>query len=73
MAEDLDSLSGSQSKVRPTRGPAIRARRQMEEWSVEVMDVAQGALLMAGWVVAFMLGRELQTGFSEWQQARRQK
>ncbi len=45
----------------------------MEEWSVEVMDVAQGALLMAGWVVAFMLGRELQTGFSQWHQARRER
>ena len=40
---------------------------------MEVMDFAQGALLMAGWVVAFMLGRELQSGFSQWQGSRRQK
>jgi hypothetical protein len=45
----------------------------MKEWSVEVMEFAQGALLMAGWVVAFMLGRELQTGFSQWQGSRGQK
>ena len=38
---------------------------------MELMDVAQGGLLMAGWVVAFMLGRELQTGFAQWQQSRR--
>lgn len=37
------------------------------------MEFAQGALLMAGWVVAFMLGRELQTGFSQRQGARREK
>jgi len=35
-------------------------------------------LLLSGWVVAFLLGRELQTGFREWrlrtadQRARRQ-
>ena len=40
---------------------------------MEVMEVAQGALLMVGWVVAFMLGRELQSGFAQWQGTRRQK
>jgi hypothetical protein len=30
-------------------------------------------LLLAGWVVAFMLGKELQSGFSEWVEARRRQ
>lgn len=45
----------------------------MEEWTVEVMELAQGALLMAGWVVSFMLGRELQIGFAQWQGMRQQE
>lgn len=35
------------------------------------MDVAQTALLLVGWIVAFMLGKELQSGFTQWQAARR--
>ena len=35
------------------------------------MDVAQTALFMVGWIVAFMLGKELQAGFAQWQAARR--
>ena len=35
------------------------------------MDIAQTALLLVGWVVAFMLGKELQAGFAQWQAARR--
>jgi hypothetical protein len=31
------------------------------------------ALLLGGWVVAFMLGKELQTGFTQWQETRRGK
>jgi len=43
--------------------------------SVETMEFL---LLLSGWIVAFLLGRELQTGFREWrvrtndQRARRQ-
>ena len=35
------------------------------------MDVAQAALLLVGWIVAFLLGKELQSGFAQWQAARR--
>ena len=35
------------------------------------MDVAQAALLLVGWIVAFLLGKELQSGFAHWQAARR--
>jgi hypothetical protein len=37
------------------------------------VDYAQMALLLAGWVVAFMLGKELQSGFVQWQEARRRQ
>ena len=30
------------------------------------IDVAQFGLLLAGWTVAFLLGKELQVGFTEW-------
>jgi hypothetical protein len=36
-------------------------------------EVAQQALWFAGWVASFMLGRELQTGFSQWKATRRGK
>ena len=35
------------------------------------MDFAQTALLMVGWIVSFMLGKELQAGFAQWQAGRR--
>ncbi len=37
------------------------------------MEFAELAVLLVGWVVAFMLGKELQTGFAQWQRARRSK
>ena len=37
------------------------------------MDFAQTALLFVGWMVAFMLGKELQAGFVQWQEARRRR
>ena len=37
------------------------------------MDVTQTALLFVGWMVAFMLGKELQTGFAQWQASRRRQ
>ncbi|HEY0583578.1 MAG TPA: hypothetical protein VGE94_15445 [Chloroflexota bacterium] len=30
------------------------------------VETLQFLLLLSGWVVAFLLGRELQTGFREW-------
>lgn len=30
------------------------------------IDTFQFVLLLTGWVVAFLLGRELQTGFQAW-------
>jgi hypothetical protein len=36
-----------------------------------VPEVMQYALLLIGWVVAFMLGKQLQTDFAEWWQQRR--
>jgi hypothetical protein len=35
------------------------------------VELAQMALLLVGWVVAFMLGKELQSGFVQWQESRR--
>jgi hypothetical protein len=37
------------------------------------VDFAQTALLFVGWIVAFMLGKELQVGFAQWQEARRRR
>jgi hypothetical protein len=36
-----------------------------------MQDVVQYALLLSGWAVAFMLGKELQTGFAQWRARRR--
>ena len=35
------------------------------------VDYAQIGLLLVGWVVAFLLGKELQTGFLQWREGRR--
>jgi hypothetical protein len=35
------------------------------------VELAQYGLVMTGWVVAFMLGRELHFGFAQWQETRR--
>ena len=37
----------------------------------ERVDVAQIGLLLVGWVVAFLLGKELQAGFVQWREGRR--
>jgi hypothetical protein len=37
------------------------------------VDVAQTVLLLIGWIVAFVLGKELQSGFSQWQMTRRRE
>lgn len=37
------------------------------------VDYAQIALLFVGWIVAFMLGKELQSGFAQWQASRRRR
>jgi hypothetical protein len=37
----------------------------------ERVDVAQVGLLLVGWVVAFLLGKELQAGFAQWRAERR--
>jgi hypothetical protein len=35
------------------------------------VDVTQFAVLVAAWTVAFMLGKELQTGFAQWRDRER--
>ena len=35
------------------------------------MDFAQTAVVFVGWIVAFMLGKELQSGFAQWQETHR--
>jgi hypothetical protein len=30
------------------------------------LEITQFGLLIAAWTVAFLLGRELQTGFAQW-------
>jgi hypothetical protein len=37
------------------------------------VDIAQTVLLLIGWTVAFLLGKELQSGFSQWQASRRRQ
>lgn len=32
------------------------------------VEIAQYALLVVGWTVAFLLGRELQRGFAQWRE-----
>jgi hypothetical protein len=39
--------------------------------SPTVYDLMQPALLLAGWTAAFLLGKELQRGFSQWLARRR--
>ena len=34
------------------------------------MDFAQYGLFVAGWTVAFLLGKELQAGFAQWRDRR---
>jgi hypothetical protein len=36
-----------------------------------VEDLMQYGLLVSAWVMAFMLGKELQTGFAQWRERRR--
>ncbi len=36
------------------------------------MEIAQFGLMVAGWVVAFMLGKELRIGYVQWRTRRRQ-
>ena len=38
-----------------------------------IVEFAESAVLLVGWVVAFMLGKELQSGFGQWQELRRGK
>lgn len=35
-------------------------------------DLLQLVLFLAAWIVAFLLGKELETGFSQWRQSRQQ-
>jgi hypothetical protein len=37
------------------------------------VELVQLGVLVVGWVVAFLLGKELQTGFAQWQELRRSK
>jgi hypothetical protein len=37
------------------------------------VEYAQIALVLGGWIVAFMLGKELQTGFVQWKETRRRQ
>jgi hypothetical protein len=50
---------------RPAGAAAARKECQVME------DVVQYALLLSGWAVAFLLGKELQTGFAQWRARRR--
>jgi hypothetical protein len=37
------------------------------------VELAEFGLLLVSWVVAFLLGKELQGGFAQWQETRRGK
>ncbi len=47
-------------------GPGQLARRNG-------VELAEFGLLLVSWVVAFLLGKELQGGFAQWQETRRSK
>jgi hypothetical protein len=49
--------------------PAAYCQRSLGE----SMELVQIGLLMAVWVVAFLLGKELRTGFQQWRQSRRRE
>jgi hypothetical protein len=34
------------------------------------VEIAQFGLMLVAWIVAFLLGKELQTGFSQWRTRR---
>jgi hypothetical protein len=59
--------------------PAAYGGAQLDRdgWSVvgkdaeRVESLLQYGLLLAAWVVAFLLGKELQTGFAQWRARRR--
>jgi hypothetical protein len=36
-----------------------------------VEEMMQFGLLLSAWIMAFMLGRELQVGFAQWRERRR--
>jgi len=36
------------------------------------VELVHYGLLIAGWVVAFMLGKELHSGYAQWRQSRRE-
>jgi hypothetical protein len=37
------------------------------------VDIAQAVVLFVGWMAAFLLGKELQSGFAQWQSLRQQR
>jgi len=51
--------------ARPILYPSSSSQRRSY-----LVEIAQYALLVAGWTVAFLLGRELQHGFKIWRDSR---
>ena len=50
----------------PPARPALFGRQNEVLGDVTPMETLEFVLLLTGWVVAFLLGRELQTGFRQW-------
>ena len=53
----------------PPRAATAFGRHSQDEVPGEVtmpVETFEFVLLLSGWVVAFLLGRELQTGFRQW-------
>jgi hypothetical protein len=55
--------AGGHTTPSPARPDAALAPTSHVE---RLLEIPQFALLLAAWTVAFLLGKELQTGFNQW-------
>ena len=62
----LDAAAADRHNIAAPRRRAVAA--YIRRGTVEI---AQYGLLVAGWTVAFLLGKELQGGFAQWRGRRR--
>jgi hypothetical protein len=71
----LDSAGGrfldsAHDAVAACRNPHRRIRHVPRRLRV---DIAQAVVLFVGWMAAFLLGKELQSGFAQWRASRQQR
>ena len=63
------SDGGHRSPIHQKLIAAVGPARGKDPRRVE--DLMQYGLLLSAWIMAFMLGKELQVGFAEWRARRR--